>query len=363
MKKKILIISLLVIILTSLIALLLWKGVDSNSSSSSSNSKVTNTETKEKEEEKTKEVDWGNYDSNDITLDKSLKITSGGVYNLTGEISDGYILIDTEDDVKLVLNNVKITNSNGPAIVVLNASTVEIELKDGSKNYLTDGKTYSTDNSEYDAVIYSKDDLILSGGGYLEINSESFKGIVSKDTLTINDGNYTINATDDGINVNDIITINGGVFKITSSDDAIHADGKLEINNGTFELNAHEGLEATYVVINDGKININASDDGINAANKSEDYSPKIEINGGDITIKMGSGDTDGVDSNGDIIINGGYISVTGQSTFDYDGKASLNGGTVIVNGEKVTTIPNQMMGGGGQGPNRDMQPGGQRRY
>lgn len=360
MKKKILIICLLVIVLASLITLILWKGSDSNNNSGSNDSKVTNTEV-EKEEEETKEVEWGDYDSNDITLDKSLKITTGGVYNLTGTISDGYILIDTEDDVKLVLNNVNITNSNGPAIVVLNASIVEIELKDGSKNYLTDGKTYSTDNSEYDAVIYSKDDLVFSGSGLLEINSESYKGIVSKDSLTINDGNYTINTNDDGINVNDIITINGGAFNITSSDDAIHADGKLEINNGTFELDAHEGLEATYVVINDGKIDINASDDGINAANKSEDYSPKIEINGGDITIKMGSGDTDGVDSNGDIIINGGTINITGQSTFDCDGKAELNGGTVIVNGEEVTTIPNQFMGGGqGAMPQGgQMPPGG----
>ena len=32
-------------------------------------------------------------------------------------------------------------------------------------------------------------------------------------------------------------------------------------------------------------------------------------------------GDTDGVDSNGNIIIIGGTVNVTGQSSFDYDGK------------------------------------------
>ena len=46
-----------------------------------------------------------------------------------------------------------------------------------------------------------------------------------------------------------------------------------------------------------------------------------MEINGGEITITMGSGDSDAIDSNGDIIINGGKISITGQSGFDYDGK------------------------------------------
>ena len=136
----------------------------------------------------------------------------------------------------------------------------------------------------------------------------------------------------------------------------------IEIKNGTFNITAAEGIEATYVKINDGKINISASDDGINAGNKSDKYSVKIEINGGDITINMGQGDTDGVDSNGDIIINGGTISVTGQSTFDYDGTGTINGGTVICNGEEVTTLPNQFMGGGMKGENfEQMNQNGER--
>jgi formylmethanofuran dehydrogenase subunit C len=56
------------------------------------------------------------------------------------------------------------------------------------------------------------------------------------------------------------------------------------------------------------------------------------------------------VDSNGNIVINGGTISVTGNSTFDYEGTGVINGGTVIVNGQQVSTLPNQMMGGPGMG-------------
>ena len=62
----------------------------------------------------------------------------------------------------------------------------------------------------------------------------------------------------------------------------------------------------------------------------------------------MGQGDTDGVDANGSIIVNGGTIDVTAQmSSFDYDGTAEFNGGTIIVNGEEVSEIPVSMMGGG----------------
>ena len=76
-----------------------------------------------------------------------------------------------------------------------------------------------------------------------------------------------------------------------------------------------------------------------------------MEINGGDITVTMGPGDTDGIDANGDIIVNGGTVRVNGNSTFDCDGSAQYNGGTIIVNGQQIDYIPNQMMGGrGGMG-------------
>ena len=60
----------------------------------------------------------------------------------------------------------------------------------------------------------------------------------------------------------------------------------------------------------------------------------------------MGSGDTDGIDSNGNLYINGGIIDITANSPFDYDGEAKYNGGTIIVNGTETNTITNQMMGG-----------------
>ena len=74
----------------------------------------------------------------------------------------------------------------------------------------------------------------------------------------------------------------------------------------------------------------------------------------------MGQGDTDGVDSNGNIYINGGTVDITGNSPFDYDGEGKLNGGTLTVNGTQTTTLTNQMMGGGMKGgKNREMQQNG----
>ena len=133
----------------------------------------------------------------------------------------------------------------------------------------------------------------------------------------------------------------------------------LTVDGGTLKLTGHEGLEATLVTVNDGTIDISASDDGINAAKKVDGVTPLVEINGGQITISMAAGDTDAIDSNGNITINGGTISITGQSGFDWDGSAQLNGGTVTVNGTQVSSLTNQMMGGMGPGGG-GMMPGQQ---
>ena len=170
-------------------------------------------------------------------------------------------------------------------------------------------------------------------------------------------GNITVDSADDGIHSNADMTISSGTITINSGDDAIHADGLLQIDGGNLKLTAHEGLEGTYVKINDGTINISATDDGINAGDKSEAYTTTIEINGGSLTIVMGSGDTDAIDSNGNIYINGGSINITGQSAFDYDGEAKYTGGDLIVNGTKTTSITNQF-GGQMGGPMNQMQRG-----
>ena len=326
-------------------------------------------------------------DSDGVTISgTTITIAKEGTYAFSGEISDGNIIVDTSKDEKvhIILNGVSINSETFAPIYVAGADEVSVSLAEGTTNTLTNGGSFiAIDDNNVDAVIYSKDDITLDGEGTLIITSPAGKGIVGKDDVTITDGTYEITTSESAIRANDSVKIDDGSFTIVTDadgihaeksdddshgdvyiakgnfdinakDDGIHATTTLTVDGGTFKITAAEGLEATVVTINGGNISIEASDDGINAAKKSSAYSPKVEINGGEINIVMGAGDTDGIDANGDIIINGGTVNVTGNSTFDYDGEGTINGGTVIANGEEITTLPNQMMGGHGGmgGPN-----------
>lgn len=327
-------------------------------------------------------VDTSDAQSTEIKNKSAITIDKEGIYVISGDADDAQIIVDAADDAKIqiVLNGVNITNSSIPAIYVKNADKVFVTTQNGTENTLSVTGSFSADGTtNTDAVIFSKDDLVINGQGTLNISSTD-NGISSKDDLkitggTINitssadaieandsiaiaDGNISINTEKDGLhseneddNSKGYIYIAGGTFSITSGSDGIQATTVLQIDGGNIDISSSEGLEGTYIQINDGTVKISASDDGINASRKSSSYNVTIEINGGNISVDMGQGDTDALDTNGDLIINGGNISITAQSPFDYDGKGELNGGTVTVNGEQVTELTNQMMGGGMGGP------------
>ena len=219
-----------------------------------------------------------------------------------------------------------------------------------------------------------------------DADSTSTKGIKSDGALYVNGGTFNINSADDSFHSNSDVTINDGTYTISSGDDGIHADSALLVNGGTITVTeSYEGLEGLNITINDGKIDITASDDGMNAAGgndasgfggrggdgfkgmqapdaaqKSDDTSENTQksddssdtaqntdtasddemwmvINGGYVHVLAGG---DGLDSNGDLTINGGEVYVdgpsdNGNSAIDYGEKSSfyINGGTVVAVG------------------------------
>ena len=284
--------------------------------------------------------------------DSTVTISKSGIYVIYGQSDGVQIKIEAEktDDVHIVLNGVTMTNTN--------------------------------------AALFSKVDLTINGKGTLNVDGKKNNGIKANDTLHITGGTYNITAVGDAFNVNDEFNITGttmtidakedgvkvdndedtsvgtmylsdNTITVTAGDDGIHASGDLVIDSGTYTVkNSTEGLEGKSITINGGDITIYSTDDGVNAANKNAQQSEIFfAMNGGNLTVEVGQGDTDPIDSNGNITVTGGTIKMTGQTGFDFDGTATYTGGDIYFNGEKQTEIVNSMPGGGG--PQGNGGPGG----
>ena len=335
-------------------------------------------------------ADTANATEITVKSGEDITISEEGVYVISGTATDCTITVDADSaaKVQLVLDGVSITNADAPAIYVLSADKVFVTTASGSSNELTTTGEFAAigDVTNIDGVIFAKDDLVLNGQGTLTINS-SASGVVGKDDVKITGGTYSITATEHGIQGKDSVAIADGTFNITAGTDAIHAKndedltlGYAYIAGGTFNLNgasdgiegyavvqidggditidSQEGIEGTYIQINGGTIDVTATDDGINASDKSSEYDIVLEINGGDVSVNMASGDTDALDSNGSLFITGGTVNITAQSAFDYVANASMTGGTVTVNGQQITELTNSMMGGGMGGQQGGMSGG-----
>lgn len=319
---------------------------------------------------------------------QTINITEEGIYVINGTAKNCTISVNADEAAKiqLVLDGVSITNDDFPAIYVISADKVFITTTDSDNTLTVSGQFRADGDTNTDAVIFSKDDLVLNGTGTLNITSNYGNGITGKDDLKITGGTYNVTTALDSFEANDsisvydgtfniktdkdgfhcendeaegTITILGGTYTITGGSDGMQACALLQIDGGTMNITASEGLEATYVLINDGNITISASDDGINASTSTNAYETTVEINGGTLNVAVGQGDTDAIDSNGSIYVNGGTINITAQmSSFDYDVKAEFNGGTIIINGQEVSEIPQSMMGGGMHGGMGGMRGG-----
>lgn len=234
-------------------------------------------------------------DDKNVEVDGSkVTITGAGTYVLSGTISDGQIVVDSDDkdSVRLVLNGAEITCSNSSAIWVKAGDTI-ITLADGTENTLTDGAEYTTDSEDDEpkAAVYAKDDLTFNGSGSLTVNGNYKNGIQCKDALKFVSGTYTITAANNGLVGKDSVSIKDGTYTITSGGDGIKSTNTDETDKG-------------YVIIDGGTFTITAEGDGIQAETL-------LRVNDGDFTITTGGGSENAVQKNG--MGGGGPIGGGGQ--------------------------------------------------
>lgn len=221
------------------------------------------------------------------TLDMSegtQSITKSGIYEITGTVSDGSLIVDVDksaDDgtVTLVLNNSSITSATGAPIYVKYAKKVVVMLENGTTNTLSQGSGVSVNSdNEPTAALFSKADLTITGGGTLNVTSDYNDGISCRDTLKITDGTLVVNAVGDGIIGKDVLAVENGSITVATGKDGMRATNDTDAGMGS-------------ILLKDGTFNVTSANDAIQAVGV-------LQIDGGTYHLTTGGGYSGSIKSN-----------------------------------------------------------------
>lgn len=257
-------------------------------------------------------------------------ISQPGAYRLSGTLSRGQIAVDLGEDaendpsavVTLILDGVGIECTVAPAIIFYNV------YECGDK----DNPTMDVDTSAAGANIIIADSSSPELTKLNEIKGSYVARIYKSYTLS-EDGTEVIDSK-----------------KLHKYDAALYSKMSMNISGGENESailyirGENEGLDSEmHLTINSGNIQISSGNDGINT---NEDGVSVTTINGGDLSIRVtgSTGEGDGIDSNGWLVINGGSVRAmacadSADSGIDADNGVYINGGSVVATGNMLDRI------------------------
>lgn len=216
--------------------------------------------------------------SNSVNISGSrVTITEEATYVISGELTDGMLIVNAKDTAKLqlIFDGVNITSKTSAALYVLEADKVFLTLAEGTTNRLANGGSFTAiDDNNIDGALFSKQDLTLNGAGSLTVTSPAGHGIVCKDDLVVTGGTYIVNSSSHGLDANDSVRIANANFTIDAGKDAIHCENTEDTAKG-------------FIYISSGSIKAEAEGDGIAA-------SAYLQIEGGEIDLLIGGGSKNG---------------------------------------------------------------------
>ena len=241
-----------------------------------------------------------------------IHITQPGTYILNGYLSKGQILVDLGENAKtdpnavvnIYLNGVKIQNPAAPCILFQNVYECDTgtEKKDvdtstaGASVFLAKD-SINILNGSYVAEIYEPDSVVVEDGKIVAAETlyEYDGAIHSRMSMNVaGEGITTINAEKEGISSEMHLTMAGGTWYINAKDDCL---------NTNFDL-------YSVMAINDGSLYAHCIGDEGDAL----DSNGWIVINGGYIMAASASNSADaGLDSDSGIHIYGGIVCATGN--------------------------------------------------
>jgi hypothetical protein len=260
---------------------------------------------------------------------------------LSGQTTDGSLLVYSLKPWGLVLNDVYINNADGPAINNQCGKWLYVTLPEGTNNTLTDGTVWA--DAPMDAqgnaidqkgTFFSEGQMDFNGSGTLVVNGNARNGIASDDYAVFNEGNVTINIAATGANglkVNDGLTILGGTLTIdvkSAGGRGVKNDARTTISGGTTTITTSgackietvDGVKDTtscagikcdsLFTMTAGQLTITSTGDGGKGINCAD----SIQFQGGMLLVNATGGEKQGkpkgVKSDKEIVVSGGSFEV-----------------------------------------------------
>lgn len=271
-------------------------------------------------------------------------LMENGIVNIDNTGDDGIQASFKDDTNREAEDTGMITIAGGTLTVSITADAAKCLKADGDV-VISGGSLNLTSNAngiwdsakiktKASACIGADGNITISGGELeLKATGSGGKGI-SCDGIFYGNGGKTTIATTGGMlvysngSLNHNYTSNAERINsdYKSSSKGIKADSGVVINDGDYRIitatNNAEGIESKMdLEINGGTIFVKAYDDGINS---SKDF----RVNGGDLTVISVVGD--GLDSNGNLYINGGYVRTMGSGGAEMGLDAATESGCAV---------------------------------
>ncbi len=261
-------------------------------------------------------------------------------YILSGASTDGEFTLTGSYKASLELQGLTLTNTTGAPINIQNGKRIDLSVKKGTVNTLTDCA-----GGSHKGCIACKGHLELKGKGVLNVNGNTAHGIYAKEYIEMKNCTVNVNsAVKDGVNCNQYFLMESGELNIKGiGDDALQVSfkddenreaedtGTITISGGTITAAvtaaASKGLKADgNVIITDGVINITTSGSGVWDTEKVKTKASAcigadgyVQIDGGTLTLTSTGGGGKGINCDGEFIMNNGNVTIkTSGGMFAY---------------------------------------------
>lgn len=315
------------------------------------------------------------------------ELTAPLAIELSGRTENGALLLNVASPLKLLFNDVTVKSQRGDAILSQGKEHVYAVLAEGSVNELSDCRNpefamfqglpsggmsmggprdlmaESKENpADYhvqygitmkkpqmkkklkiDGTFVCTGPLTISGRGTLNVQSNNKIGLKSKASMMFRPGNMiTVKAfpAGKGVNAKNELYILGGALNVDcsfSQDKALTCGRNMYIKGGHTVVKADgseasEGMQSKFLMqIDGGVVEVAAQDDAINSQGD-------MVINGGE--VRAYSATNDALDSNCNLVINGGTVFASGYGMPEGGlDSADESGYRLFINGGEVVAI------------------------